>query len=210
MKLSEIDFYLVTNSELSKKGALSDVENAVKAGCKIVQYREKNKSTKCMIEEAKKIKKKCEGRAFFLVNDRVDVALAVDADGVHIGQEDMSFETAKRLLGKDKIIGLTVHNLEEAIKAEKMGVDYIGLSPIFETGTKKDAGKACGVEMKGKARKEVNLPKVEIGGIYKNNPGWVIKAGADSTVAVSAVVCSDNIYGEVSDFIRVIKENKVR
>ena len=208
MKLNEIDFYLVTDSKLSKKGVLSDVENALNAGCKIVQYREKNKSTKEMIKEAKKIKKKCEGKAIFLVNDRIDVALAVNSDGVHIGLDDMPFEIARKILGNEKIIGLTVHNLEESLEAEKIGADYIGLSPIFETGTKNDAGVACGIAMIKNVRKDVNLPIVAIGGINKENISQVIKAGADAAVAISAVVCSDDVYKEVCYFNRIIKENK--
>ena len=109
----------MTDSGLSKKGTLSDVKEAVEAGCKIVQYREKNKSTKEMICEASEIKRICSDRAIFLVNDRIDVALAVDADGVHIGQDDMPIETARKLLGADKIIGLTVHNIDEAIRGRK-------------------------------------------------------------------------------------------
>jgi len=210
MKLNENEYYLITDSKLSKKGTLSDVENALKAGCKIIQYREKNKSTKDMIKEAKELKKKCEGKAIFLVNDRVDVALAVDSDGIHIGQDDISFGIARRILGNEKIIGLTVHNLEEAVKAKKIGADYVGLSPIFETSTKNDAGTACGVEMIKKVREGVNLPIVAIGGIDKENVNEVIKMGADSVVAISAVLCSDDVYKEVSDFIRIIKENKLK
>ncbi|MCJ7570544.1 MAG: thiamine phosphate synthase [Candidatus Thermoplasmatota archaeon] len=210
MKLNEDEYYLITDSKLSKKGTLSDVENALKAGCKIIQYREKNKSTKDMIKEAKELKKKCEGKAIFLVNDRIDVALAVNSNGIHIGQDDIPFEIARKILGNEKIIGLTVHNLEEAVKAEKIGADYIGLSPIFDTNTKKDAGIACGVEMIKKVREIVNLPIVAIGGIDKENVNEVIKMGADSVVAISAVLCSDDVYKEVSDFIRIIKENKLK
>lgn len=207
-KLGNIDFYMVTDSGLSKNGIISDVNNAVNAGCNIVQYREKNKSTKEMITEAKHLKKICDGKATFLINDRIDVALAVDADGVHIGKEDMPFETTKILLGKDKIIGITVHNLEEALEAEKLGVDYIGLAPIFETDTKKDAKKPCGIEMIEKIRKEVNLPIVAVGGIDKENVKEVIKAGADSVVSIKAVLISNDIHDEISDFIRIIKECK--
>ena len=142
--LKEIDFYLVTDSGLSRKGTLSDVKEAVESGCRIVQYREKDKSTKEMIDEASEIKRICGDKAIFLVNDRIDVALAVDADGVHIGQDDMPIETARKLLGPDKIIGLSVHNMDEAIEAEKSGADYVGLGPIFDTATKKDAGKGIG------------------------------------------------------------------
>ena len=209
-KLGNIDFYMVTDSGFSKNGIISDVNNAVKAGCNIVQYREKQKSTKEMIIEAKHLKQICNGKATFLINDRIDVALAVDADGVHIGKEDMPFVTVKKLLGKDKIIGMTVHNLEEAFEAEKLGIDYIGLAPIFETDTKKDAQKPCGIEMIKKIRKEVNLPIVAVGGIDKENVKEVIKAGADSAVSIKAVLISDDIHGEISDFIRIIKECKLK
>ena len=208
IKFDEIDFYFVTDSELSKNKIFSDVENAIKAGCKVVQYREKNKSTKDMIEEAKQLKKICEGKAIFLVDDRVDIALAADADGVHIGQEDISFQTARVLLGKSKIIGITVHNLEEAIEAEKLGVDYIGLAPIYKTGTKEDARDPIGTKMIEIVSKEVNLPIVAVGGINKNNVKEVIESGADSVVSISAVMNSDDVYSEVSKFIEIIKECK--
>ena len=142
--LKEIDFYLVTDSGLSRKGTLSDVKAAVQAGCKIVQYREKAKSTKEMVCEASEIKKICGDKAIFLVNDRIDVALAVDADGVHIGQDDMPIKIARKLLGPEKLIGLSASNIEEAVEAEKNGADYVGLGPIFDTSTKKDAGKGIG------------------------------------------------------------------
>ena len=122
-KLNKIDFYFVTDSSLSKKGILSDVKEAVEVGCKIVQYREKNKCTKEMVEESSLLKKICSGKAIFLINDRIDVAIATNADGIHIGQKDMPFEKAREILGTDKIIGLTVHNIEEAIDAEKKGAD---------------------------------------------------------------------------------------
>jgi thiamine-phosphate pyrophosphorylase len=210
IKFKDIDFYFVTDSELSKNTIFSDVENVIKAGCKVVQYREKSKSTKKMIEEAKQLKKICDSRAIFLVNDRVDIALAVHADGVHIGQEDISHVTARMLLGKYKIIGITVHNLDEAIEAEKLGVDYIGLAPIFKTGTKEDARDPIGTEMIEIVRKEVSLPIVAVGGIDKVNVKEVIKAGADSIVSINAVLCSDDVYKEVSDFIRIIRRCKSR
>jgi len=207
-RLKDIDFYLVTDSKLSRNGTLSDVRKAVRAGCKIIQYREKNKSTVQMIEEALQIKALCRDRAVFIINDRVDVALAVDADGVHIGQDDMPFETARNLLGEGKIIGLTTHDIEESVQAGKTGADYIGLSPIFETSTKQDAGEGCGVSMIERVRERVKLPIVAIGGINKSNVRDVIKAGADAAVAISAVVCSEDVYKEVCEFIEVIKKAK--
>jgi len=207
-KFNNIDFYLVTDSGLSRNGTLSDVERAINAGCRIIQYREKNKSTRQMIEEASQIKVICKEKVVFIVNDRVDVALAVDADGVHIGQDDIPFEIARNLLGEEKIIGFTTHDVEESVHAEKIGADYIGLSPIFATTTKKDAGNSCGTSMIGKVRQQVKLPIVAIGGINKSNVIDVIKAGADAVVAISEVVCSENVYKEVGEFITLINKSK--
>ncbi|AYK13943.1 MAG: thiamine phosphate synthase [Methanosarcina flavescens] len=206
--LKEIDFYLVTDSRLSRKGTLSDVKEAVESGCKIVQYREKDKSTKVMIEEASEIKRICSDKAIFLVNDRIDVALAVDADGVHIGQDDMPLETARRLLGDDKIIGLSVHDREEAILAENAGADYVGLGPIFDTATKKDAGKGIGLLKVREVKAAIGIPVVAIGGIKKENCESVIQNGADSLVAISTVLCSDDVKKEIEYFIDTIQRIK--
>ena len=140
-RLKDIDFYLVTDSDISVRGTIHDIKQALRAGCRIVQYREKNKGLKEMITEAEHIKNLCEDSAIFLVNDNVDVALAVNADGVHTGQDDMPYNQARALLGKDKIIGITVHGAREAVEAEKKGADYLGLSPIFKTATKNDKEK---------------------------------------------------------------------
>ena len=206
--LKEIDFYLVTDSQLSKRGTLSDVREAVESGCRIVQYREKNKSTKEMIYEASEIKRICNDKAIFLVNDRIDVALAVDADGVHIGQNDMPIEIARKLLGPDKIIGLSVCNSDEAIQAEKNGADYVGVGPIFDTSTKKDAGKGIGPAKVGDVKKAIKIPVVAIGGISKENCVSVVENGADSLVAISAVVCSADVRKETKIFIDIIQKIK--
>lgn len=209
-KLEDIDFYLVTDSSLSKKGIFSDVENAIKAGCRIVQYREKNKDTKTMINEARQIKKICNNKALFLINDRLDVALAVNADGIHIGQNDIPYKSARELLGENKIIGFTVHNADEAIEAEKLGVDYIGVAPIFKTDTKDDIKTPCGVEMIKRIRNQIKVPIVAVGGITKFNVQEVIDSGADSIVSIKPVISSDDVYSEVFDFINIIRGGKVK
>jgi thiamine-phosphate pyrophosphorylase len=206
--LKEIDFYLVTDSTLSKKGTLSDVREAVESGCRIVQYREKDKSTKEMVEEASEIKRICNGRAIFIVNDRIDIALAVDANGVHIGQDDMPIEMTRKLLGEDKIIGLSVNDREEAVLAEKAGADYVGLGPIFDTATKKDAGDGIGPLKIREVKDAIKLPVVVIGGINKENCKSVLQNGADSLVAISAVVCSDDVKKETKYFIDIIRRIK--
>ena len=161
-----------------------------------------------MVEEASEIKRICSGRAIFLVNDRIDVALAVDADGVHIGQDDMPVETARKILGEDKIIGLSVNDREEAVLAEKSGTDYVGLGPIFDTATKKDAGKGIGSFKIREVKDAIKLPVVAIGGINKENCESVIQNGADSLVAISAVVCSDDVKRETKYFIDMIQRIK--
>src|SRR3989338_6322364 len=136
--LNKIGLYFITDSRLTKKSVLDDVKAAIKAGVKIIQYREKEKPTRLMYNEAKEIKELCDKKnVLFIINDRIDICQAVNADGVHLGSEDMPYKEARKLL-RNKIIGLTVHNVKEAIEAEKLGADYIGVSPIFETKTKLD------------------------------------------------------------------------
>ena len=128
-----------------------------------------------------------------LINDRVDVALAVDADGVHLGQDDMNLSDARRLLGPEKIIGISASSLQEAILAEKEGADYIGISPVFSTTTKPDVAPPLGLEGVRQIRNTVNIPIVGIGGINIQNCRDVISSGADGTKCVVTLpLCSDS------------------
>jgi thiamine-phosphate pyrophosphorylase len=208
MSLKDIGFYFVTDSALTKKTIIDDVKSALKAGVKIMQYREKDKITKDMLSEAIQIKKLCAGRAILLVNDRIDIALAADADGVHLGQDDMPYHEARKLLGAKKIIGITAHNAEEAVAAEKLGADYIGASPIFETKTKKDAGRQAGLQLIRDIKKSVRIPVVAIGGINLENITSVMQAGADSAAAISVVVTKDDVAEECRKFVEIISNFK--
>ncbi len=152
-------YYFITDSGLSRSGNLSDVKQAGSANVSVVQYRNKNATTRDCYQEALALRRICE-KTIFLINDRVDIALAVNADGVHLGQDDLPYPVARKLLGKNKIIGLTAHSLQEALAAQDMGADYIGVSPIFATATKTDAGKPFGVEGLAKIRSQVSLPIV--------------------------------------------------
>jgi thiamine-phosphate pyrophosphorylase len=198
-------YYFITDAALSAAGTIGDVTCAVRSGVGVVQYRCKEASTRAMYEEALLLKDICSRQALFLVNDRVDIALAVDADGVHIGQDDLPFTVARKLLGSGKIIGLTVHNLAEAREAESLGADYIGVSPIFATTTKSDAGKAAGIELVAAIKKEVSLPIVAIGGITLANAPGVIAAGADSVCAISCVLTAADMAGEIAKFQKLFK-----
>ncbi|MCK9615414.1 MAG: thiamine phosphate synthase [Candidatus Omnitrophica bacterium] len=192
-------YYFITGSFLSRLGNVSDVKNALKAGVKIVQYREKNAATYEMYIEALKLRKICKD-IIFLINDRVDIALASGADGVHLGQSDLPYRMARKLLGKKKIIGVTVHSLKEAKVAQAKGADYVGIAPIFPTSTKPDARNPVGIELIQEIKKHINLPIVAIGGINLSNAKEVIASGANCVCAISAVVASKNVKRQINKF----------
>ncbi len=200
-------YYFITDASLSRSGNLSDVKAALDAGVSVIQYRNKTGSSRELYEEAKMLREICRG-ALFLINDRADIALAVSADGIHIGQSDLPLAVARRILGKEKVIGVTVHNAEEARDAEEGGADYLGLSPIFETSTKKDAGKPCGVEMIRKVKKAVKIPVVAIGGINLENAGEVVSAGADALCAISNVVAAEDVRKRIEKYQKLFEAGK--
>jgi thiamine-phosphate pyrophosphorylase len=196
-------YYFITDTALSLAGNVSDVRQAVAAGVEIVQYREKSLSTKAMYEEALLLKQACHsgsGKVLFVINDRIDIALAVNADGVHIGQTDLPYEQARELLGPAKIIGVTVHTVDQALLFAGKGADYLGVSPIYSTHTKSDAGTPCGPDLIRQIKRVVNLPLVAIGGINFTNAQEVIAAGADGLCAISAVVTRDDVKKEILKF----------
>lgn len=199
-----IGYYFITDSSLSLAGNISDVKNALLAQVKFVQYRAKHLNTKEMYGEALKLREIC-GKANFLVNDRVDIALAVNADGVHLGQDDLPYRVARRLLGRKKIIGVTVHNIREAKEAQKAGADYVGVSPVFSTGTKQDAGRPIGIASLKNIREAVSIPIVAIGGINLLNVDKIIRAGAGGLCAISAVVTKRNVRREIEKFQELFK-----
>ncbi|OYV14575.1 MAG: thiamine-phosphate pyrophosphorylase [Methanosaeta sp. NSM2] len=192
-------YYFITDSNLSRAGNRSDVLAAVSCGVNVVQYRNKNAETREMYREALDLSQICrDAGSLFLVNDRLDVALAVEADGVHVGQADMPCPKARKLLGRNKIIGVTGHNLAEALQAEKE--DYLGVSPIFETATKKDAGRPAGIRLIEEIRSQVSLPLIAIGGIDHTNAPQVVRAGADGLCAISCVVAQEDVGGRIRRF----------
>lgn len=192
-------YYFITDSGLSRAGNLSDVAQAEACGVKIVQYRDKTADTLTMYEEAVRLRQICR-KALFLINDRIDIALTADADGVHLGQADMPYQAARRLLGPEKVIGITVHNLAEALQAERAGADYLGVSPIYQTATKADAGKPVGIARIEEIRGRVEIPLIAIGGINLANAPQVVDAGADGLCAISAVVAREDVSAEIRKF----------
>ncbi len=196
-------YYFITDSSFSKNGNFSDVCNAVKAEVSFVQFREKKGTTRNLYNDALALREQCKGTTKFIVNDRIDIAMAVDADGVHIGQDDMPLSVARKILGKDKIIGVTVHNMLEAIEATTGGADYLGVAPVFATSTKEDSGNPCGVELISEIKRKLPIPVAAIGGINLDNALDVINAGADMICAISAVVTKDDVFGEIKKFQRL-------
>lgn len=192
-------YYFITDSKLSRAGNVNDVILAVACKVGVVQYRNKNAETRGMYEEALRLREICRDTVF-LINDRVDIALAADADGVHLGQSDMPCPAARKLLGPEKIIGITVHNLSEAQQAQDVGADYLGVSPIFPTATKTDAGKPAGISLIEEIRDHVDIPLIAIGGINHSNAVDVIKAGADGLCAISSVIAKENVSAEIKKF----------
>lgn len=203
------ELYLVTDRGLSKLPFYEMIEKAVEGGVTVVQLREKNLSTREFIEEAIEVKKILEGRGIpLIINDRVDIAIAVEADGVHLGNEDMPVELARKILGKKFIIGASAGSINEAIEKEKMGADYIAVSPVFSTPTKPDAGQPLGLDGVREMKKFIKVPLIGIGGINRENVVEVIKSGADGVAVVSAIVSSVDPEKSARELRELIKKGK--
>ncbi|OBR94360.1 thiamine-phosphate synthase [Clostridium ragsdalei P11] len=193
----EVDYslYLVTNRSFLKDKPLQQaVEEAILGGVTMVQLREKDASTREFYEIAKEVKKVTDHyKVPFLINDRLDIAQTVDADGVHLGQSDMPINTARKILGKNKIIGISAGNVNEALEAEKSGADYIGIGTIFFTGTKKDIDTPIGIGGLRKIYSSINIPAVAIGGVNETNFKEVLSTGVDGISVISAILGKSNI-----------------
>jgi thiamine-phosphate pyrophosphorylase len=213
MKLQNIDYslYLVTDRDLARgRSTLDIVMAAANGGVTCVQLREKDCSTLEFIEQALSIKDYLSARGIpLIINDRLDVAQAVKADGIHLGQTDMPLDMARVIVGDSMIIGISAESLEDAIKAEKGGADYLGVSPIYATPTKTDTAPPLGLEGLRQIRAAVEIPLVGIGGLNRENAVEVIRNGADGVAVVSAIVAAEDpeaAAGELNQLITGAKE----
>ena len=197
-------FYFITDDRLSKNGNMHDVQSALRAHVSAIQYRNKDGRKDLVLKEAKALRSLCTETPF-IVNDFLDVAIAVDADGLHIGKTDVCYEKARQALGEEKIIGVSVHTLEEALRAEAIGADYIGLGPIFRTSTKPDAERPCGVDLIRRIKKACSISVVAIGGINLENVQEVISAGADGVCAISATIMQTDVKKEIDKYHKLFK-----
>jgi thiamine-phosphate pyrophosphorylase len=205
-----LDLYLVTDRALcGERSVESVVEEAVAGGVNIVQLREKHCSTREFIDLAGRIKALLAPYGVpLIINDRLDVALAVDADGLHVGQKDMAAATARRLLGRNKILGLSVESVLDVRAADLHLLDYISASPIYFTPTKTDCSRELGLAGLRLVRALTDLPLVAIGGLNAANIAPVIEAGADSVAVVSAICAAPDPQAAAADLAALIRDAK--
>ena len=176
-----------------------NVKLAIKGGCTVIQLREKNCSSKEFYDLAVSVKKITDKyNVPLIINDRVDIAMAVDAAGVHIGQSDLPADVVRRIIGDDKIIGVSTAKLDEALKAVKDGADYLGVGAMYSTDTKTDARPVTMEELK-EIRKNVDIPIVVIGGINMNTLGNFKNMGIDGLAVVSAIVAQPDVEKAAKD-----------
>ncbi|PTL35444.1 thiamine phosphate synthase [Candidatus Methylomirabilis limnetica] len=199
---------VITDREL--RPGLSHVDiaaQAVEGGASMIQLRDKTAGPRQLLQEARQIAKLCrERRVCFIVNDRLDLALAVDADGVHLGQDDLPPGNARALLGASKIMGVSTHSLEQALRAAEQGADYLGIGPIFATATKATGYEPVGCDTIRQLRARIDIPIVAIGGIRLSNVGEVIQSGAAGVAVISEIVGVDDITAATRAFVTAIEQ----
>ena len=192
MNKIDLSLYLVTDNSNDEEKFLNTIEEAIKGGVSVVQIREKTADTLDFYNLALKVKEITTNYNIpLIINDRVDVALAIDADGVHVGQSDMPCDVTRKLIGPDKILGVSAATIDEAKKAESDGADYIGTGAVFPTSTKDDAPSVTKQELK-EIVESINIPVVAIGGINLENACELIDTGIAGLSVVSAIMSSDN------------------
>jgi len=192
-RLNNLFFTLITDRNLCKQPLSHTVKLALKGGVKTIQLREKGLATFELYSLACELRKTTSDfKANFIINDRVDIALAVEADGVHLGWQSLPFWVVRKLLGFEKLIGVSTHNRQEALQAQEYGADYITFGPIFDTPSKAGLLKPTGVEEIQKLKNEIDLPIVALGGINEKNVEAVLDEGADGIAVISSIMQADD------------------
>lgn len=193
----EIDYslYLVTDRGILNGRNLKEaVEESIQGGVTLVQVREKDVSTREFYNIAKEVKEVTDYyNVPIIINDRLDIAQAIDAHGVHLGQSDMHISIARKILGKDKIIGISAGNIQEALEAEKYGADYLGLGAVYFTGSKKDIDEPIGLDGLKQITAKIKIPSVAIGGVGRDNYKEVIKTSVSGISVISAILGQKDI-----------------
>lgn len=207
-----LDVYIVVDTDFAQGRGLKEVITAaIKGGATIIQLREKKATTREMLEMGKAALRLCRTASIpLIINDRVDLAMALDADGVHLGPHDMPVAIGRKLLGNNKIIGASASTVEEALAAKRDCADYLGAGTIYATATKSDAGIPIGLEILTKIKKATMMPVVGIGGITLENAAPVIAAGADGVAVISAVVAAPDITAATRSLCQVVQKAKLK
>lgn len=195
--------YVILDPAASPTRSLADVlKQAAGAGARLFQYRNKSASMKEAYIEALALRKIAAALGvIFIVNDRCDLALAVEADGVHLGQGDLPYGDARKIMGAGKLIGLSTHNREQVLEADRLKPDYIGFGPIFQPGSKQDHDPVVGVQGLRQIRSLTALPIFAIGGITVENVGDIMQAGANGVAVISAIVGAPDVRHTVTGFV---------
>lgn len=204
--------YVISAEKLHPhRSLLSVMEASLKGGATAIQLRDKESGKQALIEKARALQQLAQRYQIpFIMNDHLDVALAVNADGVHVGQGDFPLTEARKLLGKNKVIGISTHTKEEATEAEQQGADYIGVGPVFGTSSKDDTEKEIGVDGLKEIVGHVSIPTVAIGGIKLNNASSVAVTGVSGLAVISEVITSDHIEDTCSRFTEILTETRER
>ncbi|MCL2389153.1 MAG: thiamine phosphate synthase [Elusimicrobia bacterium] len=203
---AQADLYCITAQEFSNgRGNIETVKMLLDSGIKIIQYRQKEATASQKLKECEAIRKLTQSyKACFIVNDNADIALLVDADGVHVGQDDLPISAVRRIIGTDKIVGVSTHAPKQALKAVSDGADYIGVGPVYKTFTKKDVCSAVGLEYVQWAAQNIKIPFVAIGGIKEHNIVQVKTAGAKCFALVTEIVGAQNIELKIKNLRKLI------
>jgi thiamine-phosphate pyrophosphorylase len=192
----QLALHVLTDREWSRgRDTLTVATATLDGGATVIQLRDKKASTRTLVEEGLALRALTRERgALLIVNDRIDVALAVEADGAHVGQDDdMPIALARKLLGPDRILGVSAGNLEDATTAVAGGADYLGVGPIYATNTKSDAGQPIGLALLSELARRYSIPLVAIGGIQAENAAAVVQSGATGIAVISAVVSTEDV-----------------
>lgn len=196
---------LIIDQESLRTDADDALSQAIAAGVRFFQYRSKKSTRKALFNSAVTLAATARrSGALFFVNDHIDVAVAAKAHGVHLGQDDLPVEAAKKLAGTELLIGISTHDLDQAMAAQKAGADYIGFGPVFPT-TTKDAGRVQGLGELERICASVSIPVIAIGGINHDNAGDAIRAGASGIAVISAVLSAPDLSAAVEEMVRVVE-----
>tara|TARA_Y100000310_G_scaffold137282_1_gene136175 strand:- start:597 stop:1214 length:618 start_codon:yes stop_codon:yes gene_type:complete len=205
MDLNNLGLYFISDPILSKN-IFKNISSALDANVKVIQLRDKYKDKSELLEDAYKIRELTKNKALFIINDHIDIALEVDADGVHIGDTDIHPEKVRKLL-KDKIIGYSTHSLSQAIQASKFPINYLSVGPIFKTTTKPNLN-PVGILLLKEVINKIKKPVVAIGGINETNFNQVLEAGVKNIAMITAIL-KGNVYDQCMEFNKLFAKNSI-